>query len=806
MQSNSLSITPGHRHAATTPNESVVAANVRTESALNPEHAQNVKSTRNHNRTEKCIKDHNGRINQIQSWIEVNYPDVYNNLCIPLTDEQKSETIIYYKGTHEFKYDQLESIYIEAFISNNQKKLKRNGEEIMNNGQPVYKSYTHLRKYSDAIKFGSERSNIPLSRQYLHNMKVYLDNLKKENIEKKSLGQVDEREADPITTPFFRAICEAAINFGWITIWCWTVLQWHCMARSYNIAVLNFNSFKVGVDSIIIKFCKTKKDPKGENLSPKNCYSNPFNYAVCVTTALGCYLAISDDKFAKGRKNIFKTERCKKDQSPGHTYCDKLVDLFNVMGDSIYQWVRPGHANGHGIRKGASVAVTSSSTCPPAPSSVARRGEWSLGKVFDIYWKWAEAGDQYCGRILAGLDPQSTDFAALPPHFIAGIEDEHINKAMELNFKNTYKMAKSDNASNMIAILLRCLASIVHHSDSLLQVISSKPSHPFTNIPILTLHPELLQILKTKVTTKPSQIIPSASGIPPHTKQMLLLKEVADFLKEERQERLKLEERLERIVNEAIEKNAASNGHITAASLRNTLTEHKKSMEEYMDSKLDALVTMVSERRGEYHNPVEPEFEQNAMLVAAPQVVEKEVRPTYLWAEDGEAQARFWYVPKNFDFPKPTLFLGFQQWMRGLPNFRNVDGTPAPIMPYHKLKCDNSLPSKLKIKLRGEWKPIMKKLLSAPNLPAEYTGENKDKLTHEELAHAYSIGMEYLQSQVPYIFSKSTYASNSHTWKVSQWSKMIKPSEIKKNGTEVDIANLPPPTHHNRKRKRNQNS
>ena len=83
-------------------------------------------------------------------------------------------------------------------------------------------------------------------------------------------------------------------------------------------------------------------------------------------------------------------------------------------------------------------------------------------------------------------------------------------------------------------------------------------------------------------------------------------------------------------------------------------------MQQYMDSKLDALVTVVSERRGEYHNPVEPEFEQNAMLVAAPPVVEKEVRPTYLWAEDGEAQERFWYVPKNFAFPKLTLFLGFQ--------------------------------------------------------------------------------------------------------------------------------------------------
>ena len=74
----------------------------------------------------------------------------------------------------------------------------------------------------------------------------------------------------------------------------------------------------------------------------------------------------------------------------------------------------------------------------------------------------------------------------------------------------------------------------------------------------------------------------------------------------------------------------------------------------------------------------------------------------------------------------------------------------------------------------------MKKLLSAPNLPAEYTGENKDKLTHEELAHAYSIGMEYLQSQVPYIFSKSTYASNSHTWKVASGARCLSRPKLKR--------------------------
>ena len=117
----------------------------------------------------------------------------------------------------------------------------------------------------------------------------------------------------------------------------------------------------------------------------------------------------------------------------------------------------------HGTRKGAAVEATSGTTCPPPPSSVARRGEWSLGKVFDIYWLFAESGDQYCGRILAGLDPHSPSFETLPPHFTAGMENNSINDAMQRCFPSILKKHSTETQTNMTGILLRCLASIVHH-------------------------------------------------------------------------------------------------------------------------------------------------------------------------------------------------------------------------------------------------------------------------------------------------------------------------------------------------------
>jgi hypothetical protein len=40
-----------------------------------------------------------------------------------------------------------------------------------------------------------------------------------------------------------------------------------------------------------------------------------------------------------------------------------------------------------------------------------------MGKIFDLYWHFAEPGDTYVGRILAGLDLNEESFGSLPPHW-----------------------------------------------------------------------------------------------------------------------------------------------------------------------------------------------------------------------------------------------------------------------------------------------------------------------------------------------------------------------------------------------------
>jgi hypothetical protein len=40
-----------------------------------------------------------------------------------------------------------------------------------------------------------------------------------------------------------------------------------------------------------------------------------------------------------------------------------------------------------------------------------------MGKILDLYWHFAEPGDTYLGRILAGLDPHEERFGSLPLHW-----------------------------------------------------------------------------------------------------------------------------------------------------------------------------------------------------------------------------------------------------------------------------------------------------------------------------------------------------------------------------------------------------
>ena len=77
------------------------------------------------------------------------------------------------------------------------------------------------------------------------------------------------------------------------------------MVRSISIDDLNFSQIALGTDSLVVEYVDSKADQKGERTSPENLYANPFNYQVCIFTALNCYFYLHEETKDSERDTIF---------------------------------------------------------------------------------------------------------------------------------------------------------------------------------------------------------------------------------------------------------------------------------------------------------------------------------------------------------------------------------------------------------------------------------------------------------------------------------------------------------------------
>jgi hypothetical protein len=185
-------------------------------------------------------------------------------------------------------------------------------------------------------------------------------------------------------------------------------------------------------------------------------------------------------------------------------YHEQVVGLVRGNENLIVPHMKVAKLNPYGLRKGAATHAVSGTTAAPSIPSIARRGEWSIGSVLDVYWHFGSVGDHHLGRILCGLDPNDPNFAVLPPHWNmeAPLENESIKEAMHLMYGPILQhyAARSENP---IGILLRCLACIIYPSDRLLETMVSHPGHDFSKLTILQ-NRELLSTLKLLVTIHPT--------------------------------------------------------------------------------------------------------------------------------------------------------------------------------------------------------------------------------------------------------------------------------------------------------------
>ena len=258
--------------------------------AIQTEHHVSIVTTENKSLDDKTRKNYRNRIKEKIEWIKQNYPEYIPVGVKDLSDEELADRVLFHwTNRQDLIYPGLNVAIIKAFLSEKKVKERAPNGEIL-----ILTSFSHIRKYDDAIKWAAKVSKTELPRNYYREMDAYISAYEKEYAEGKKEGKADERNADPITSTLFQLICQWAVNARNIYVWVFSLCMWNLMSRSISVDSLAFHNIQRGdSDSIKFKYDETKSDKTGEFVQEKNCYANPHKPYVCFFLALAIWISLS---------------------------------------------------------------------------------------------------------------------------------------------------------------------------------------------------------------------------------------------------------------------------------------------------------------------------------------------------------------------------------------------------------------------------------------------------------------------------------------------------------------------------------
>ena len=415
-------------------------------------------------------------------------------------------------------------------------------------------------------------------------------------------------------------------------------------------------------------------------------------------------------------------------------------------------------------------------TSPPPIASIANRGDWSLGKVLDVYWQIAEVGDSYLGRCLCGLDPNPSTFSVLPPHWTVDnpVEDADIGEGLHLMYGVIFERHPTS-----IAVLVRVLASVTYASDWLLETSARHRGHPFAAIPLLQ-NQQLLLRLKAKVTIEPTELMSKPTGVPPHVMQMNLM---TSLLKLCQTTLLRVNEQAEVVrqtIFDAMEQRVLENGQISRHQIVTILDEFRAGIRDDVRQQIDLIQA--------HPGLVRPRDPHNG---AGAEQIGTGNQGGNMYVYSG----RFWDVPESFAFPAGIKRdVGWRLWLTGMPAYRtegeNGEVEHNAIKPFRKF-LPARLPKKIADIYKLHWRPVYLMM-------EEGAGKIPEHLTTAIVNSLYERGTEHLQTRVSYIFQNVKL--NHQNWVIATWARYLSRSMIMQRGTEQDKSYLPAPTHFNQPR------
>ena len=346
----------------------------------------------------------------------------------------------------------------------------------------------------------------------------------------------------------------------------------------------------------------------------------------------------------------------------------------------------------------------------------------------DIYWKFAQRGNQLLGRYLAGLDPDSAQFDILPPHFMFPMDNEIVKQAMQLCFANILSDMETeggDSTGNSYtpAVLYRCLSSLIYHEEAIRSEIAKRPDHPWKSLPIFQ-DLQLLKELKQIVTTDPTpEICETPTGAARNTKIFKAIDKMTIAFEEEKKARelqqeaiQNMKQELKEAVKEGFEEKALENGTLTfenfSSILDVKLKVHGDTMNDKMNKAMDELKRSIQVEDGNKQR----EQGNNNLVESEGASTSTSTFKTY---SHGDGKPRIYFVPERYDLPKSTsLSSAFRLFVNGdLGNqeMLNDEVIDLPVRPFYFWDA-NMIPSILWKKYKTGWLKILKMMMASSDL------------------------------------------------------------------------------------------
>ena len=119
--------------------------------------------------------------------------------------------------------------------------------------------------------------------------------------------------------------------------------------------------------------------------------------------------------------------------------------------------------------------------------------------------------------------PNKADFATPHPQW-TDLLDHRVHDAINLTFSKVL-LDHLNTEHDPYGVLSILLASMLHHSRWIIEIIESHPNHPFSKIPLMS-SPLLGELIEHCLTMELSEHILRVSGIPPHIEHLCRIEEV----------------------------------------------------------------------------------------------------------------------------------------------------------------------------------------------------------------------------------------------------------------------------------------